>query len=83
MQFSTKTLKSIFMILLGQFIISKIIVNWLGYGLLLAVFSFGPFLAIVSHTRCQFTDPGTVPMNMLVCINDWIIKYSLYIRLLN
>jgi len=55
---------TIALILYAQFVIIKILVlPWFGFGIHVLLYTCCSILAILSHTRAQFSDPGSVPKN--------------------
>jgi len=55
---------TIALILYAQFVIVKILVlPWFGFGGHVLLYTCCSILALVSHTRAQFSDPGSVPKN--------------------
>jgi len=57
---------TIALILYAQFVIVKILVlPWFGFGIHVLLYTVCSILALLSHTRAQFSDPGAVPKSFL------------------
>lgn len=47
-------------------LVTVVILPWYGFSLHVPIYTALTLLALISHSRAQFTNPGAVPLDMIV-----------------
>jgi len=60
-------LQTVVLLLFAQYVIVTIVIlPWYGFSLHVALYTALSMLALISHCRAQFSDPGAVPLDRIV-----------------
>ena len=71
------SLQTVVLVLYAMFVINKMILLPVhGFGVHVVLFSTICILSVISHSRCQFTDPGCLPRNYVRTVTLFVPVFS-------